>query len=77
MDIKPIMGQYGYAGYLRKINVIDEIVLPENAIQKRRKRIYFAHVEENGRETELIIGPIKPLTSNHFMILKQKKKDRD
>ena len=75
VDIEPIMGQYGAMPIIlaKKVNVIDEIVLPENAIQREENGYIFAHVEENGRETELIIGQL-PLTSNHIMI-ETKKKD--
>ena len=55
MDIKPIMDQYGGVPIIlaKKENAIDEIILPENAIQRQKKTDnIFAQVEENGRETE-------------------------
>ena len=69
VDIKPIMDQYGAVPIIlaKKVNVIDEIILPENAIQREENGYIFAQVEENGRETELIIGQL-PLTSNHITI---------
>ena len=69
VDIKPIMDQYGAVPIIlaKKVNAIDEIVLPENAIQREENGYIFAQVEENGRETELIIGQL-PLTSNHITI---------
>lgn len=69
VDIKPIMDQYGAVPIIlaKKVNAIDEIILPENAIQREENGYIFAQVEENGRETELIIGQL-PLTSNHITI---------
>ena len=69
VDIKPIMDQYGAVPIIlaKKVNAIDEIILPENAIQREENGFIFAQVEENGRETELIIGQL-PLTSNHITI---------
>ena len=75
VDIKPIMDQYGAVPIIlaKKVNAIDEIILPENAIQREENGYIFAQVEENGRETEFTIGQL-PLTSNHIMI-ETKKKD--
>ena len=75
VDIKPIMDQYGAVPIIlaKKVNAIDEIILPENAIQREENGYIVAQVEENGRETEFTIGQL-PLTSNHIMI-ETKKKD--
>lgn len=69
VDIEPIMGQYGAVPIIlaKKVNAIDEIILPENAIQREENGYIFAQVEENGRETEFTIGQL-PLTSNHIML---------
>ena len=43
VDIKPIMGQYGAMPIIlaKKVNVIDEIVLPENAIKREENGYIF------------------------------------
>ena len=69
VNIEPMMGQYDAVPIIlaKKVNAIDEIILPENAVQREENGYVFAQVEEDGRDTELIIGQ-SPLTSNHIMI---------
>ena len=43
VDIKPIMDQYGAVPIIlaKKVNAIDEIILPENAIQREENGYIF------------------------------------